>query len=97
LPLPGIAGLVGGTLVQYIPALLSRPKWTIIGGIFIAIAPATVLLILGDGGHGNDYWKYMVSPVKTVKMLKIFVNMLTVCEDFGRQFTGCAIGSFGMM
>ncbi|KAJ9114008.1 hypothetical protein QFC22_005826 [Naganishia vaughanmartiniae] len=55
----GIAGLVGGTLVQYMPALLSRPKWTIIGGIFIAIVPATVLLILGDGGHGNDYWKYM--------------------------------------
>ncbi|KAJ9092363.1 hypothetical protein QFC21_006864 [Naganishia friedmannii] len=55
----GIAGLVGGTLVQYVPTMLSRPKWTVIVGVFMAIVPATVLLILADGGHGNDYWKYM--------------------------------------
>jgi MFS family permease len=67
----GVAGLIGGMLPQFFPVLLSRPKWTVIGGTFIAIVPALVLLILGDGGHGNDYWKYM--------------------------FTGCAIGSFGMI
>jgi hypothetical protein len=67
----GVAGLIGGMLPQFFPALLSRPKWTVVGGTFIAIVPATVLLIVGDGGKGNDYWRYM--------------------------FTGCAIGSFGMM
>lgn len=66
-----MAGLIGGMLPQFFPVLLSRPKYTVIGGTFIAIVPATVLLILGDGGKGDDYWKYM--------------------------FTGCAIGSFGMM
>ncbi|KAJ9092463.1 hypothetical protein QFC20_007350 [Naganishia adeliensis] len=67
----GVAGLIGGMLPQFFPVLLSRPKWTVIGGTFIAIVPALVLLILGDGGHGNKYWSHM--------------------------FTGCAIGSFGMI
>jgi hypothetical protein len=58
-------------LPQFFPVLLSRPKYTVIFGTFIAIAPALVLLILSDGGHGTMYWKY--------------------------SFTGCAIGSFGMM
>jgi hypothetical protein len=58
-------------LPQFFPILLSRPKWTVIGGTFIAIVPALVLLIFGKGGHGTDYWAY--------------------------NFTGCAIGSFGMM
>jgi hypothetical protein len=30
----GIAGLVGGVVVQVIPKLLSRPKYTMIGGQF---------------------------------------------------------------
>jgi hypothetical protein len=58
-------------MAQYIPSLLSRPKWTVIGGTFIAIVPSMILLIFGDGGRGTDYWKFM--------------------------FTGCAIGSFGIM
>jgi len=54
----GIAGLIGGMVVQVIPKLLSRPKYTMIGGQLLA-GVGLILLIFSQGGNGDDYWRFV--------------------------------------
>ncbi len=56
----GIAGLIGGGLVNGLPVLLSRPKWTMFVGCLLAVV-GTILLVFSNGGKGNDYWRFVVS------------------------------------
>lgn len=55
----GVAGIIGGMVVQGVPQLLQRPKYTVKGGAFLSVAPGLILMIFSDGGRGKDYWRFV--------------------------------------
>lgn len=68
--------MIFGILPQFLPVLLSRPRWTIILGLLLAICPGNVLTILSNGGKGDDYWKYMVSLISLHALIGFLANRL---------------------
>lgn len=55
----GLTGLAVGAVVHVFPIVLQRPKYTVLIGFLLSIVPGLVLLILSDGGRGNDYWAFL--------------------------------------
>jgi hypothetical protein len=68
----GITALLIGVLSQFVPQIITKPRWSLpIGGICKSPSPsktlsadiaviiaAELLQIFSDGGAGKDYWRY---------------------------------------
>lgn len=53
----GIVGLIMGILSQFVPQMITKPRYSIaIGSILIIVAE--ILQVYSYGGQGYDYWRY---------------------------------------
>ena len=80
----GLAGLVIGAAIQFIPAIINKPRITIpIGAGLIMVAE--VLQIYSGGGNGYDYWRfcfpaYILGSVGAVIcFMASAINIITYC------------------
>ncbi|WWC89219.1 uncharacterized protein L201_004137 [Kwoniella dendrophila CBS 6074] len=53
----GILCIAGAVFTQTVPAVLTKPRYTIFFGSALIIG-AEVLQIFSEGGNGSDYWKF---------------------------------------
>ncbi|ODO11534.1 hypothetical protein I350_00314 [Cryptococcus amylolentus CBS 6273] len=80
----GITGLIIGGSAQYIPQIITKPKFTLpLGGILIIAAE--ILQIFSNGGHGKDYWRFcfpayiLGSAGAILSYLCTSINLITYC------------------
>ncbi|TYJ57150.1 hypothetical protein B9479_002064 [Cryptococcus floricola] len=80
----GITGLIIGGSAQYIPQIITKPKFTLpLGGILIIAAE--LLQIFSNGGHGKDYWRFcfpayiLGSAGAILAYLCTSINLITYC------------------
>lgn len=94
LPL-GITGIVMGSLIQYMPWLITRPRFVMPVASALACA-GSLILAFSNGGKGVDYWKYIFTAeiVGTLGAMVCFVGMNTgLIQAFPLEFAGVG-GSF---
>ncbi|WWD03085.1 hypothetical protein V865_001131 [Kwoniella europaea PYCC6329] len=53
----GIVCLIAAAFAHAVPQVLTKPRWTIGGGM-ILIVIAEILQVFSDGGPGNKYWRF---------------------------------------
>lgn len=73
----------GGLLHTFYLSKHVAPKYTILVGMLIGIAPSMILIILSGGGRGNDYWKFTApgSLIGSSSMMLVFtVSLVSTLE-----------------
>ncbi|WVQ78044.1 hypothetical protein IAT38_000125 [Cryptococcus sp. DSM 104549] len=80
----GVTGLIVGGSAQYIPQIITKPRYSLpLGGILIIVAE--ILQIYSDGGHGSNYWRYcfpafiLGSAGAVLTYFTSSINLITYC------------------
>ncbi|WVR08470.1 hypothetical protein IAU60_005525 [Kwoniella sp. DSM 27419] len=91
----GIAALVVGTITQFLPWLITRPRYVQpIAGVLCAVG--SILFAVSNGGPGKDYWRYLFPGqiIGTAGGMIVFIGMnTTIIQAFPLEFAGVG-GSF---
>ncbi|KAL1411547.1 hypothetical protein Q8F55_002509 [Vanrija albida] len=80
----GIAALIVGMVVQFVPAIINTPRITIPVGS-VLVMTSEVLMYYSDGGSGMNYWKYCFPAfvIGSVGAISVFmasgINLIAYC------------------
>ncbi|TYJ53579.1 hypothetical protein B9479_005784 [Cryptococcus floricola] len=88
----GVMTLIIGGMVQFVPAIIEKPRWSIpIGSILIVIAE--VLQLKSEGGHGTDYWRFIFPAFvlgSAGGMIVIFASQINLVQMCPPEMAGVA-------
>ncbi|WVQ76083.1 hypothetical protein IAR50_005722 [Cryptococcus sp. DSM 104548] len=88
----GVMTMVIGGVVQFVPAIIEKPRWSIpVGSILIVIAE--VLQLKSGGGQGTEYWRF-VFPAFVLGsaggMIVIFASQISLVQMCPPEMGGVA-------
>jgi hypothetical protein len=89
----GLGCLIGGLVHTFYISKKVLAKYRLLGGMMGSVVPSLVLLILSDGGRGNDFWRFMFPAQVLGAFFMWYVDASSFCAEqtLIRVFWGTSI------